>query len=118
MENKLYKDFECNHSKEKVVNWRYVDVDNCTRILLKVLHNGGFYFYVLSSISHIEEPFEQECEVSCLFSGIAYYDVIRHLYMGDGQTNNEGYLYYPNFKLIKEVFYQLEILQSEYCVGE
>jgi hypothetical protein len=52
-------------------------------------------------------------EVECLFHGQAYYDGLRHLYMGDKASHNEGYLYYGDTRELAKIFQELDRLETE-----
>ena len=79
----------------------------------------GFDFYVtdfVSSSGNTDDPYDDPgLRVECLFNGVAMFDGIRHLYMGDKTTDNEGYLYYPSSMLIAKVFAALRVLEERFC---
>ena len=53
--------------------------------------------------------------VECLFRGVAYFDSIRHLYVGDEQTDNAGYLYYPDLDKMVAALRMLRKLERKFC---
>lgn len=119
----LLKDIIVDYPEENIYNWDYITVDSNTRIYLKLIDKdkqGGFFFYVVSIISSIynKEWDINETEVECLYRGIAYFDGIRHLYMGSEQTDNEGYTYYPHLDTHIKTLLILKDLQSKYCIDD
>lgn len=62
-----------------------------------------------------EYNFSPKSTVEILISGIAYFDGIRHLYVGDEKSGNYGYLYYTNLVILKELFTELRKLEEKFC---
>jgi hypothetical protein len=52
--------------------------------------------------------------VECLYSGTCGYDGVRHLYMGNCQTDNYGYHYYPNLSVHLHFFKALSELEEKH----
>ena len=53
-----------------------------------------------------------------LFSMVAYYDGLRHLYMGNELSANEGYLYYLSAQEFVEIATILKDLEKKYCLED
>jgi len=51
----------------------------------------------------------------CFFEGVAYYDGIRHLYMGSEETDNYAYHYYPDCDDYIAFFNKLAELEKKFC---
>ena len=77
----------------------------------------GFYFCIIQIVSfgEGEDNFHQENDAEILFCGTAYFDGIRHLYMGDEQTENYGYHYYPSLLDNIASLKVLRELEEEFC---
>jgi len=62
---------------------------------------NGFSFYGVE-LTGVFEPYEDWVPeitiVECFFKGQAFFDGIRHLYMGADYTDNYGYHYYPDMQ--------------------
>ena len=123
MEELLLKDFQ-----PPIASWLFVETKTTgVRIYYEVSINNnstpgtklGFRFYALEvkcwSNDGDPEWTPTNTSVECLFHGVAYFDGVRHLYMGMKQTDNEGYLYYPNLDSYKEIFDELQVLEDKYC---
>ena len=121
---------EISHERfpdEKIFKWDFVEIekDSEVRIYYKTnetVNANGFYFYVIYRVSYECNKFtdknnwdENFVSVNCLFHGVAYFDGVTHLHMGDKQTLNEGYLYYPNLKDIVNVFQKIQELENRFC---
>jgi len=82
---------------------------------------SGFVFYAVDLISSdggVEDPFtHKSTTVECLVHGIAYFDKLRHLRMGDRETDNECQLYYPDTYALIRLFEELQSLEFKYCVS-
>jgi hypothetical protein len=79
---------------------------------------NGFYFYACEwAGSGVEwgDHWGDSTYVKCLFHGVAMFDGIRHLYMGDEATETENYIDYPNTQNLAEVFKNLKVLEEKYC---
>lgn len=109
----------------KVRSMDFIDIsEDRIRLYYKTLKGEkGFDFYVVefsSVICNAENRQEMDFDkpdvcVECLYHGIAYYDGIRHLYMGHKDTNNEGYLYYSDPESNIAIFEGLKTLCEKYC---
>ena len=81
----------------------------------------AFYFYSgrWAGAAGYGDPTERDIwkmpdvEIECLFHGVAYYDGVRHLYMGDKASDNEGYLYYFDVRDGVKIFQALDRLEGE-----
>ena len=114
-----------------IKDFLYIEVNDDVRIWYKLnsVNTGttderfGFNFYITNFICvnadeiRNNEPY-YDCsslEVECLFYGHVLWDGLRHLYMGDKQTDTENYLYYIRPQLIAEVFTKLHELEKQHC---
>jgi len=109
-------------SEERVCDWDFIDIpDVGCRLYYK--QSGeiglGFYFYALESEGRIdlkEGEWHPDCElVSCVVTGMGYFDGIRHLYYGDEQTDNYGYHYYATVGMVIRVLDELSKLEDKFC---
>jgi hypothetical protein len=114
------KDIKHEYSKnERICDWDFIEVSNPNvRVYYKPNEEVGlgFEFYAVESIEYDEDNWNIElCRVTCLFQGVAYYDGIRHLYMGDEFTDNFGYHFLPNLKSNIETLRVFLDLEKKYC---
>ena len=111
---------------EEVCEWDYVPVGGRNvRIYYKLKVTGekqGFYFYAIYNVGRIvneestkDEWHKEYCHAECVINGIAYFDGIRHLHYGDEKTDNFGYHFCPNLKMISETLLTLRGLEEKYC---
>lgn len=110
---------------EFICKWYFIDVpDFDVRVYYKSfdVDKNGFSFYAVIYVGH--QNFEHDKEnvwnpeytfVECLFQGVAFFDGVRHLYMGDEQTDNEGYHYYPNLETNIAALKIIRELEIKYC---
>jgi|SRR5882757_6414650 len=115
----LLKDIVANYPKENIINWEYLQLNYSNRLYYKLVdsNTSGFFFCdveMTSCISH-EEFNPESTEVEVLYEGIAYFDGIRHLYMGSEQTDNYGYVYYTHLDTHIQVLTKLKELEIKYC---
>lgn len=88
----------------------------------------GFWFYAGANVqgSPLEpgQPvpddiwYGDEVQIECVFHGIAYYDGLRHLWMGDKRSSNEGYLYYADVRDLIEVLKAIDALEQRFLDPE
>ncbi len=117
-------------NNKPIVDFPYLQITPDIRIYYSVnsyedrpdLDKCGFYFMVLhqngirgDENSNFEPWLPETSMIEIIYHGIAYFDGIRHFYMGHEKTDNEGYLYYPDIADHVKVMQELEILQSKYC---
>lgn len=110
----------CECSKETISSWQFINISEYSRIYfqpLSVTKQNGFYFYAVKQYGNYSTKKSDEWNpkltfVECLFQGVAYYDGVRHLYMGDDQTDNYGY-HYPNLSDLKESLIKLQELEKK-----
>ena len=88
-------------SKHNIIKWKSIKIKKTEMTLyynpFSEKEKQGFYFYCTKAYawaSHTEEILG--CK--CIYHGVAYWDGIRHFYVGDHQTDNYGYLYYFTVK--------------------
>lgn len=55
-----------------------------------------------------------DTQVECMFHGIAFFDGVRHLYMGD-ETEHEGYIFYPDLADLTCALAALTALELQLC---
>jgi len=89
----------------------YYDTFEKTEKKAKKVRNG-FNFYCINANMWDSKGKIIGCE--CLFNGTAYFDGIRHLYFGDKQTDNYGYLYYADLDYLIKALKKLEELEETY----
>lgn len=113
------------HKDERVCDWNFIEVQNHNvRVYYKPNEEIGlgFNFYAVENIGGVCTPeYDKDnwnvdsCFASCLFQGIAYFDGIRHLYMGDEATDNFGYHYYASLETNIETLKVIRELEKKYC---
>lgn len=125
MKEVCLKDIKHQYDSERVCDWLFISVkwDN-VRIYYKADEEigSGFIFYAIGNIGHLCVPETENNEwhpeytnVECVYHGVAYFDGIRHLYMGDDQTDNYGYHYYANLESNIETLKIIRELEKKYC---
>jgi hypothetical protein len=126
MENKEKRLIEITFDEELPYKWEFVTTNNddC-RVYFKVQKDAGFKFMAIQNTGgQLIPEYEKDnwhpesCIVEVIYFGFAYADIIRHLYMGSEQTDNFGYIYYPNLLLHIEILLILKTLEEKYCNGE
>ncbi len=117
----IYHDFG-DVNQELVYKWDFVDIDEDLRLFYKrVIYNDnyedltGFYFCLVSATGKTEELWADDWYCEVFYTGIAYFDGIRHLYLGSKQTQNYGYDYYPSCKKHIKAMKALAELEKKYC---
>ena len=113
------------HKDERVCDWDFIEVQNHNvRVYYKPNKKIGlgFDFYavkndggVCTSENEKDDWNADSCFAICLFQGIAYFDGIRHLYMGDEATDNFGYHYYAGLETNIETLKVIRELEKKYC---
>lgn len=78
---------------------------------------SGFDFYVVENGGWVcPKPRDiAEYYYDVLFSGSVYWDGLRHMWMGDKQTDNENYLYCANTNDLSIIFAELSKLECKHC---
>ena len=127
MEKEIYlKDIKHErNSNERVCDWEFIEVKGHNiRVYYKANEEKGlgFVFYAIENIGHVCVPETENNEwhpeytnAECVYQGIAYFDGIRHLYMGDEATDNYGYHYYANLESNIETLKVIRELEKTYC---
>jgi hypothetical protein len=105
--------------------WKFKALENergkSVRLYYRPNEDGnGFDFDILEETSvggdkNFGDWDPEHSEVDVLFWGIAYWDGVRHLYMGNQATDNYGYLYYPDISDYVTYFKAISDLENEYC---
>jgi len=117
-----------HHNREKIIEWPSISIDTLewpsisidTSSLCKLYYKpfkkqDGFIFYCTEAIAWEIDDITNIQYIKVLFHGRAYYDGVRHLYIGHTLSENEGYLYCPNIEYITQFFTQLQKLEKKYC---
>lgn len=103
---------------KKMVEWKSIKIKDADMILyynpINKRKKHGFYFYCIEAYMWELET-EEILGCDCQFHGVAYFDGIRHLYFGDDQTENYGYLYYPCIEDLFLALKELQKLEIKYC---
>lgn len=120
----LLKDIHADESKELIINWQFIPVNEDCRIYFKPTIfelepediKRGFRFCAVL-LTGEEECLGQKPEqlAEIMYQGVAYWDGIRHLYMDDEQTGNYGYHFYPSLDNHIAVLNALKELEKQYC---
>ena len=117
-------------SGEKVMDWEFITADEidgrwrlyykqepCHRSCQECDKKHGFYFssveWAGNSTNH--PMWSGETYIEILYYGIAYFDGVRHIYLGSDKTNNYGYINYPNTKIHSDILFNLQLLEDKYC---
>ena len=111
------------HTKENCIfvkDLHFKEVSKDIRIYYYVVNDleqpgNGFRFFVLKEVSCSSDDPTKDIEVDILYHGVAYFDGMRHLYMGHTLTKNEGYLYYCCSFINENIFRVLGELEKEFC---
>jgi len=126
MNETILKDIRHTYNKdERICDWSFIEIFN-KRIRVYYKPNEeiglGFDFYAVENIGgYCTDEYKKDkwsinsCFIQCLFTGIARFDGIRHLYMGDDVTNNFGYHYYANIEGNIETLRVIRELEKKYC---
>lgn len=112
-----------SHRQDRVCDWKYVEIiPERVRLYYKPNDNGegyGFDFYAVEWTSGSGETTvilnPDYTTVDCLYHGTAYFDGIRHMYLGDDDTDNYGYHYYPDLDVHIALLKELKNLEIKYC---
>jgi hypothetical protein len=111
-----FKDLVFPETNERIIDWEYMEVSQDIRIYF---HNKSSTcdFYVVNFVSCsggvLDFWKDSDLKVECLFHGYIYYDGLRHLYMGDEDTDTENYLYYVDSSTIVDIFSKLKELEND-----
>jgi hypothetical protein len=106
----------------KLTDWKFIAVKDTDMILYYNTYSDeefaeeskdGFNFYCIWA--HGWNSDEKIIACDCMFRGTAYWDGTRHLYFGDKQTGNYGYLYYPEIEHLILALKELMKLENKYC---
>lgn len=118
----LERNFDNFYFENKFIRaWEFSGNDNWRIYFNPDLKGNGFEFVVLEHIGKsfssgekfTEENWNSHSIVEILWSGIAFFDGIRHLYFKDGE--NLGYENYPDLDQLIEVLTELRKLEKIYC---
>lgn len=110
------------YNKEHIVNWSYKELPKIKHYELRIYYKPdkdkelkyGFFFYCVEAVAW-EADSEKPIGWKCIFHGIARFDGIRHFYLGDIQTFNDCYLYYPDLDIMISFLQELKKLEKEFC---
>ena len=110
---------------DKICDWEYIRIPkHDTRVYYKV-DTGvglGFKFCTLKCVEYEDKEdtswkrwHNSYTKVELLYHGVAYFDGIRHFYLGDDITENNGYDYYPDIKGHIKTLKIINKLEQLYC---
>ena len=105
-------------SKDNITKWKSIKIKETEMILyykpLSEKEKQGFYFYCIEAYKWDAET-NEILGCKCMFHGIAYWDRIRHFYVGDHQTDNYGYMYYFLVNDFMFALKELGKIEKKYC---
>lgn len=81
----------------------------------------GFNFACLEFYSQVRGSPISDIKYSLLFEGVAYFDGVRHFYVGSEKTDNYGYLYYvdlPDLIIALKALDELQVSKCKYVKEE
>jgi hypothetical protein len=120
----LLKNF-LDGSKKPVIEHQFIDVDSNIRVYYKPDEYGpghGFDFWAMEHVGGYCAPgteehgwYPEHTFVMCMFTGSGAFDGIRHMYMGDPQTDDYGYHYYPSIEAHIATLRVIGDLEKKYC---
>ena len=112
----LLKDFKSMvFGQENIHLWDFIKINEVIRLFYKA-ELGHFDFFAFKHVGGIFDNFNPDITyIECLFHGTAYFDGMRHLYMGHQSTDNEGYLFYPQINELILCLIELKKLELKYC---
>lgn len=122
MKESIYLNEFTIHTGRKIIDWDFLDIearDEPVRLYFNTRNEGSnrfeFAAVVLMGTDDLHTSWYDECSIECLFEGTAFFDGVRHLYMGDRNTPEEGYIYYPDLTAMMNIFKAMADLESSYC---
>lgn len=122
MDYQKLQDISYNDGEKEsyVHNWEFKELTETVRVYYKQneTYNSrltGFRFLALSWTGGINEYWDLDSEFEIIYQGIAQFDGVRHLYMGDDYNDSKGYIYYPSLNDHILVFKTLQELQQLFC---
>lgn len=80
-------------------------------------HLHGFYFIVINwAGNNTHEPMwgENTCS-EILYTGVALFDGIRHVWLGHEKNGVDAYFNYPNSKQQADIWMNLHKLEKQFC---
>lgn len=115
---KLLKDIVFSNN-DYIYKWSFIDIcDGKARLFYKEIPNSSGFDFFCAEWAALDADGKDWDEsftyVECLYSGTCLYDGVRHLYMGDSQTDNYGYHYYPSLTVHLSFFKALSELEEKY----
>ena len=113
------------YTAQRIYDWDFKETSDRIRLYYKPIgtrDKGGFYFYGVEATGNYHNP-DGEDEVwhpertfaECFYKGVAFFDGIRHLYLGANETDNYGYHYYPELTDHIKFLTALKELEDKYC---
>jgi hypothetical protein len=120
MNDFLLRDLRDNN--KLVYKWQFVEISTDLTQDIRIYYNphaddNGFTFYAIecNKESDANRWHEDYAGIEVIYHGIAYWDGLRHLYMGHEKSDNYGYDYYPDIYAHIEILKALEPLMDLYC---
>ena len=107
-----------------VISWEKIDITKECHLFHKDIYRpksdcDGFDFKCVNWFCEtVGSPNQDDIGrvgYEVLFEGVAYFDGVRHLYFGKEETENYGYLYYPDIHLLVSALRSLDDLQVAKC---
>lgn len=103
---------------ELICNWNFIDNEDWRIYYTKYDHNHcnkdciGRHGFKFCSVLWICK--DEYLEIS--FNGIAYFDGVRHMWLGTEQNEIFGYINYPNIKDLIEILQEIKKLEILFCM--
>ena len=131
MEEYFLKDIVYPETKERIINWDFEEGKGWrvyfkprTPVTSKLYSDQcnleqriGFYFCTVEWCgNNLNEPqWSENTMVEILYHGVSYFDGVRHMWLGDEQTNNCAYVNYPDLERHIKILGCLRGLEDKFC---
>lgn len=94
----------------------YVEISDRVRLYYLAETTHSFDFCAVQwAWGETLDFFAPDARMERLFQGIAYHDGVRHFYLGSENTDNFGYLHYPDLPVLIRVLEELKNLEEKHC---
>lgn len=106
---------------KSIRDWQFINISSSDAYRIYYKPNdtpgNGFRFATIEwvSVPGGNDLWSDDTEIQFLFNGVAYFDGIRHLYLGDNGDEDLGYVYYPEIQDYIEILQQIRRLEKLYC---